>query len=442
MPTAQKTLAVLAAGALLLSLSLTGCSSTAPSKDAQPEETVSIVPAGSVNAAPSAIPSQNKPSPTQSPTQSPTTLPDVTFSVAVTGDYLPHTPILNYAKRKGAGTPGGYDFTSTIEAIKPWIEPATIGLCHQEAMFAPTPAQISTFPAFGMPDNFVHALQHVGYDGCSTASNHSWDKGRAGLVHTMELFDLAGMGVVGTARSAAEDVAQIYEVTQHGRTIKVAHISMTYGLNQGRIRELRNEPWLVHVNDTQRVVEIAYQARVQGADVVIASVHDGMEYKVPISAMQAKRVRDLGASGVIDVFVGHHVHVPQKIGVAPGGVGGGGMWTYYGLGNLFSSMGPDLAPGTQYGTLGYFEITVPGTPGARAAVTKAQWTGLALDRGAQKVWPFAAFAQGAPPGATISKATVDRYRATMRGIVGPEAEEIMAPPAPSDATVKVVPRPR
>lgn len=48
------------------------------------------------------------------------------------------------------------------------------------------------------------ALIKTGYDACTTASNHSFDKGAAGGDRTLKLLDQAGMKHAGTARTREE----------------------------------------------------------------------------------------------------------------------------------------------------------------------------------------------------------------------------------------------
>ncbi len=77
----------------------------------------------------------------------------------------------------------------------------------------------------------------------------------------------------------------------------------------------------------------ATQARAQGAEVVIVSLHWGEEGHSEVTPEQRQVAHELTASGVIDLIVGHHAHVVQPIEQV------NGRWVVFGLGNQLSGMG-------------------------------------------------------------------------------------------------------
>ncbi len=80
---------------------------------------------------------------------------------------------------------------------------------------------------FGSPPEMVRDLAAVGWDGCSTASNHSVDRRFDGIAATLDTMDEYGMGHAGTARSADEAAqVQMYDVSEGERTISVAQFHM------------------------------------------------------------------------------------------------------------------------------------------------------------------------------------------------------------------------
>ncbi|GMA37114.1 hypothetical protein GCM10025876_33180 [Demequina litorisediminis] len=125
------------------------------------------------------------------------------------GDVLPHMPVV-----RSATTDSGIDFSPLFEGISPWIAGADLGLCHLETPISPD-GVASGYPVFAAPEELVGDLDDAGFDGCSTASNHSVDRGFDGLVVTDDGLEAAGMGFAGTART--EDEAAVTQaVRRHG----------------------------------------------------------------------------------------------------------------------------------------------------------------------------------------------------------------------------------
>src|SRR5665811_372602 len=270
------------------------------------------------------------PSATQTPT--PTRSPDAVFTIVAAGDVLTHAPLLTSAS-DGAG---GYNFAPLLHPVKPWIAGADLALCHLETPIVPPGQKVSGYPVFGAPAAIAPALRAQGWDGCLTASNHSMDRGMAGVTATLNALDSAGLGHAGTARSATESSQpQVYELRRAGQTIRVAQIAAAYGTNGLPIPA--NAPWAVALIDAKSLIAQATAARAAGADLVVASIHCCVEYASNPAPEQVALANALAASGQIDLVIGHHAHVPQPIVKLPGGPRGEGLWVAYGLGNFISN---------------------------------------------------------------------------------------------------------
>ncbi len=364
--------------------------------------------------------------PTPTPTPTPTPEPDAVFTLVAAGDVLTHEPVI-----KAARAGDGYDFGPLLAPMQPYVAGADLALCHLEVPIAPTGTQPSGFPMFGAPVQIAQALAAEGWDGCSTSSNHSLDRGKAGVTATLDALDAVGLGHVGTARSAEEAAApQLYELDRNGQKITVAHIAATYGTNG--IPVPGDAPWSVTLIDTAAMIAEAQAARAAGADIVVAGVHCCVEYTNDATAEQQSIATALGASGQFDLLIGHHAHVPQPITKVAGGPRGDGMWVAYGLGNFISNQGPHagLPAETQSGVLLTATFTKPadGPP----AVTSVEWSAVTVDRhGGYRVYDAsAAAAAGAaagdvPPGEVLSR------RALVAEVVGTEAPERTTPPEPT-----------
>jgi hypothetical protein len=227
-----------------------------------------------------------------------------TIVVAASGDLLLHTRVLQFAQANAGGD--GYDFDPMFAEIAPLISAADLALCHLEVPLSADNSVISDFPIFSGPRQIIGAAARAGYDGCSTASNHSLDQGATGVFDTLSVFDDEGVGQSGMARSAAEAATPpIYDAAG----VAVGHLSYTYGLNGMPLPE----PWMANLIDPDRILADAAALRARGAEVVVVSMHWGNEYQHEPSAEQLELAEVLTASPDIDAIIGGHVHVVQPI---------------------------------------------------------------------------------------------------------------------------------
>jgi poly-gamma-glutamate capsule biosynthesis protein CapA/YwtB (metallophosphatase superfamily) len=358
--------------------------------------------------------------------------PPAAFTVLAAGDLLPHGPVV-------ASADGGADFAALLDGLDRWVSGADLALCHMEVPVAPPGTAPSGYPMFAAPVELVPALAEQGWDGCSTASNHSVDRGYDGVVATLDAFDDAGMGHVGTARSKAEKRApQLFELERAGRTITVAQLSATYGLNG--LPMPSQAPWAVTLIDADRLVAQAERARRDGADLVLVSLHAGVEYTEDLTDQQVDVVAALAGSGAVDLVIGHHAHVPQRIEQVDGGPQGDGMWVAYGLGNLLSNQSADCCDArTSNGVLLVADVTQE-RPGRPARVTDVTWTGTTVDIGAgHRVHTLPDVLDGAS-GTGLSAEELDARQDRVVAAVGDAAEERTTAPEPSGPEPEVVER--
>lgn len=374
------------------------------------------------------------PTPTPSPTPEPR--PDARFTILGGGDVLPHTTVIETAR-----TADGYDFVPMLEASAEYTRGADLALCNAEVPIAPSGTEPSGYPMFGAPEELAADLVRLGWDGCSTGTNHSLDRGLDGLTHTLDVFDDAGLGHVGTARSEAEaGSAQWYELEREGQTIRVAQLGATYGTNG--IPVPADSPWAVELIDADRLVRMATEAREQGADLVVASIHCCSEYSGAVHPDQASLAETLADSGQVDLVLGHHAHVPQPIDRLPGGPDGQGMWVAYGLGNFISNQDElCCVPQTATGLLALAHVVKP--DGEPARVESVEWTAVTVDRvGDQRLHVLSDLVAGErPEGLALSEQQISSRYQQVLDVVGDVAPERTEPPEPTGPPPKVVPRP-
>ena len=308
------------------------------------------------------------------------------FSLVATGDILPHASVIDRARFDAGGT--GYDFGPMFAGIQPVVAGADLALCHLETVHT------AADPAAGAMPQLAGALAATGYDGCSTASDHSLDTGPDGVRRTLDALDSAGVRHTGTARSAAE--AATVPLLRAG-TAKVAHLAYTYDTNGVPLPE--GQPWAVSLIDENKIVADARNARRAGADVVVVSLHWGTEWQDAPDDRQLTLARTLTASRTggrpdIDLILGGHAHVPQAYEKV------NGTWVVHGLGDQVAGETPNPAgvvdPRANQSSVARFTFAPPARPGARWEVTKAAFVPELFDLDAGRVVDLdKALAQGA-----------------------------------------------
>ena len=345
------------------------------------------------------------------------------LTLVAAGDVLPHEGVVADAR-----TADGYDFTGEVAPVRDWIAGADLAICHMEVPVAPDGVKPSGYPLFGAPAALVPDLKKVGWDGCSTASNHSADRGEAGLKATLDAFDAAGLGHAGTARTAAEAAdIQMYEFGREGQTVTIAHIAATYGTNGMPVPA----DYSVNLINTDRIIADATAARAAGADLVVVSIHCCVEYVSEPTAEQVAVAQALADSGEVDLVIGHHAHVPQPIAHLAGGPDGTGMWVAYGLGNFISNQGAHCCTArTDSGLI--FEATIRKPVDGPARVESVGWTAVTVDlTDGHKVEPLSALAAAGAGVGSLSAAEVKARHDRVIAVVGDAAPELLTAPVPS-----------
>lgn len=162
---------------------------------------------------------------------------------------------------------------------------------------------------FSAPPEYAQILPLGNIEAVSTANNHSHDYGVAGYEDTLEALDEVGVIYSGTKRPAYVDVGDL----------KVALLSRAAPKQDtltGLLREIK-------------------EARAAGCDLVIVSLHWGIEYEKEQNIEQ-KRIARKVIQGGADVIVGHHPHILQGIELYDG------KPIFYSLGNF--SFGGNINP--------------------------------------------------------------------------------------------------
>jgi poly-gamma-glutamate synthesis protein (capsule biosynthesis protein) len=248
-------------------------------------------------------------------------------TVLGSGDVLIHPALWQQAAAdaRARGRPG-YDFGPIYAGIAPVTRAAGLAICELETPLAPPQGPFAGWPNFNAPPQVLTALKAAGYDSCTTASNHTLDQGYAGVKRTLDELDAAGLRHTGSARSAAEAARPLIVTT--GAGVRIAQLAFSFGFNG--IAVPAAQPWLANTIDLPAILAAAHRAKRAGADIVVLSMHWGVEYDHDPSAEQAGQADRLLASPDIDVILGDHAHVVQPFQKLHG------KWVAYCMGNQIS----------------------------------------------------------------------------------------------------------
>ncbi len=243
------------------------------------------------------------------------------------GDVLIHPPVWEQAAADArAEGRKGFDFDPIFSAVAPVTRGVDLAICEMETALAPPQGPFAGYPTFSAPPQVLTALVHAGYDSCTTASNHTIDQGTDGLKRTLDELDAAGLKHTGSARTAAEAARPLIMTMRNGA--KVAQLAYSFGFN-GLTRPAGKE-WEANLTDVPAILAAARRAKKAGADIVVLSMHWGVEYNHGVTAEQDAQARALLASPDIDVILGDHAHAVepfQRIG---------GKWVAYCMGDQIS----------------------------------------------------------------------------------------------------------
>lgn len=282
----------------------------------------------------------------------------VSITIGASGDLLSHAPVIANAQLNAGGQ--GYDFGPMFDDVRDMLSAPDMTICHMETPLSADNTNI-TVPrvlVFNTPHELADAVVDAGYDGCDFASNHTWDQGLAGLASTQEVLRGVGLEYAGPTAEADDPGQGHYEVDG----VAVTQLAYTYTIyNSGApTTDVPPEaPWLADhlwpVVGTDGIIKDAKQAKADGADFVVVSMHWGNEYWTDPTEEQRQMAADLLESDAVDLILGTHVHVIQpceKIN---------GKYVIYGLGNFLSNQSPDTTRGqlrteTQEGMFAEFDL--------------------------------------------------------------------------------------
>ena len=161
------------------------------------------------------------------------------MKLTFTGDLAIDRPFLNGARTDGQT----YDFGGCFDNVVPVFRQSDLVVGNLETVFCGSKVPYNKGLHYNTPDAFLDEIKRAGIDFVTTANNHCYDGGEAGLLRTLYLLNERGISHTGTFTSLEE---KRYLVLTVGG-IRVAILSLTYGINNYGDRQLATDV-CAHVN--------------------------------------------------------------------------------------------------------------------------------------------------------------------------------------------------
>lgn len=268
----------------------------------------------------------------------------VELKLIAAGDNLIHGPIYRQAKERTGGS--GFDFTAAYQPIAAYIAAADLAFINQETPLGGTELGLHSYPMFNSPQELGTHLVDMGFNLISHANNHILDAGQKGFFNTISFWrSQPGVIMAGVAADSTDDTIR----TLDRQGITIALLAYTYGAN-GLSLPSSSTGVIKYIDDELICQELA--AARELADIVIVSMHWGVEYQDEPNAEQ-KRLAQLIADNGADVIIGTHPHVLQTAATLQS-ADDRQVPVFYSLGNLISAQNK---PETMLGALAEIDLT-------------------------------------------------------------------------------------
>jgi poly-gamma-glutamate capsule biosynthesis protein CapA/YwtB (metallophosphatase superfamily) len=212
------------------------------------------------------------------------------------------------------------DPSGPLREIAPFLSAADIAFVNLESPFSDEPAIMPHHMIFRAAPEMIGALKLAGVAVVSIANNHIRDCGPHGLEFTLRLLRQNGIAAVG-AGVDSESAHRGAVIVRNG--IRFGFLGYTFDQANGNHKD--SDDRIAMLDPARAALDVS--ALKSRADVVIVSMHAGVEYRPRPDLSQqvfARAVIEAGAS----VVAGHHPHVVQSVERT------GSAVAFYSLGNL------------------------------------------------------------------------------------------------------------
>jgi poly-gamma-glutamate synthesis protein (capsule biosynthesis protein) len=236
------------------------------------------------------------------------------IKIAAVGDVIPHGAVLRSAAQANQRDASGHStnnrgFDALFAGVRAELATADLVFANLETPISPKTGRKSIPFLFNAPPSLVSALKKIGVNLISFANNHVYDQNRRGFIESLGHLEKSGLTFAGSGRTCAQArAAKLVKV----KGFNIAFVAASNLYNQ-RLNRGDNKPCAAELEE-KRIVEEVRKARKLGANMVILSLHWGIEYQTRPRESDVGLSERLFEAGV-DVILGHHPHVLQPVEV-------------------------------------------------------------------------------------------------------------------------------
>jgi poly-gamma-glutamate capsule biosynthesis protein CapA/YwtB (metallophosphatase superfamily) len=224
------------------------------------------------------------------------------FSLLFIGDIMGHDEQIWSAENRETHL---YNYDDVFQYIKPVVADADIAIANFEVTLAGPP--YTGYPQFSSPADLAAACKNAGIDYLVTANNHAADRGKKGIISTINKLDSIGIPHTGTfMNSSCRDSLTPLMIYRNGTSI--ALLNYTFSTNGIIVPE----PVIVNMIDKELITRDVKKAKDKKADIIILFLHWGTEYDTIPSKGQTDLAEYFQSIGV-NLIIGSHPHVLQKM---------------------------------------------------------------------------------------------------------------------------------
>lgn len=242
------------------------------------------------------------------------------------GDVMGHGPQIRSAYNDETNS---YDYEDVFSRVSPLFGLADITIANLEVTLAGEP--YTGYPQFSSPDELVDGLTSSGVNVLVTANNHTVDRGKHGIIRTIDVLTEKGIPYAGSYYDAQhKDTTYPLIIEQNG--IRLALLNYTYGTNGIPVPS----PTVVNLIDTALIRADYNKAQSLNVDEVIVCIHWGNEYQRTPAIQQLQLTRFMHDLG-IRLVIGSHPHVIQRMEASFDTDTTEGRVAVYSLGNFVSN---------------------------------------------------------------------------------------------------------
>jgi poly-gamma-glutamate synthesis protein (capsule biosynthesis protein) len=223
---------------------------------------------------------------------------------------------------------GKYDFSENYIYVSDIIKEADFSIANLETVTAGPASGYTSYPLFNTPVEILDAIKGAGFDALVTANNHSLDRGKEGVLATLDEIEDRNLLHTGTYKTPETNFLT-YDYFGYGISI----LAYTQHLNGNEPLLGENEKYMINVMNLESIISDIEKARTH-SNLVIVYLHWGNEYTRNTEDWQPSYAKALFEAGA-DVILGTHPHVvrPAETMVIEGNT----KYVIYSMGNYISN---------------------------------------------------------------------------------------------------------